>query len=95
MPVEGMVPVTVSDWSTSSFVADGVGADGAPSCDETVIVLDAAESAVSARAAESVTWSFKVYVFPAASVLPAIEQVTVLPGIWPEPLLTEHCVEVE
>jgi hypothetical protein len=57
VPVEGIMPLTVSAWFTSSAVAETVGAAGAVSCDATVTVEDAADVAVSGVLAESVTWS--------------------------------------
>jgi hypothetical protein len=57
VPVDGIAPVTVSAWFTSSAVALTVGAAGAVSCETTLTVEDAADVAVSGVFAESVTLS--------------------------------------
>ena len=59
VPVDGIVPDTVSNWSASKEVALGVGARGARSAVLTVTVEDAVEISISAVVALSVTFSSK------------------------------------
>ena len=94
MPVDGMVPVTVSCWFTSILAADMVGVDGAVSLDFTVIVLEADDVVVSAVVALSVTCSSKLYVSPEVSVFADMLHVTVLPAFCADPVSTAHCVAV-
>lgn len=60
VPVDGIVPVTVSVWSASSAVALTVGAAGAVSAELTATLDDGEENAVSEVVAESVTSSSNV-----------------------------------
>ena len=62
------------------------------SWDETLIVDEADDVAVSGEVAPSLTLSSKLYVSPVVSVLPRMLQVTVFPAIWPEPLVEVHGV---
>jgi len=57
VPVEGIMPDTLSGWSASSEVTLGVGAAAAVKAVWTVTEVDPADVCVSAREALSDTWS--------------------------------------